>query len=354
MGLARLNGLYTDSCVQRLRQYLAVCSVVILRNIVDCVIALALVINFLNQPAFADGITAGPVHDRIVIGEGHDERLLLDTKDTSNSFIVNVSVGAALLEGHTIRYISGVSGDLGPYLNLDGLKLKAVYGEGRYSDLQVSEIGEGCISLFDPCVMRSAIFSGSLQTIYETQFKFIEVMAGFEFRLGASYFTSYAGYTRKDSKTKLKNISLGADGVVRDGAKLAALRDDYINRKENKTKKTRKEGFKILVEGWTQLDENLWSSGYASYSTSSNYFMAHGRVGTSFFDLLSVGVEGGRFGSDDHATWFGGGFVQRKVGSGEITLSGGFFSNDDWLDDYYGRLQYTQSVSGLIDPAPGF
>lgn len=215
----------------------------------------------------------------------------------SRPVVAEAFTGSDVTENQFGFYAGGVTGALGPHLNLDGLKLRAVYGRSFYQYRSKLEIAAGKID---------ALFIG--------ESRFYEAMIGYEFRFQDIIFKAYGGMVHElnhidpnDAENKLQGDLTGA---------------------------------KALLEVWREFDGGHWFSGYGAYTTSTEYYTIHGRLGTPLSSFMDVGLEAGSFGNQQYDALRLGAFGKLKLGDGEITVSGGVSGDYDQPDSVYGSIQY--------------
>lgn len=207
-------------------------------------------------------------------------------------------------------YSGGVTGALGPHLNLPGFKLRAVYGRGLYAYTSSRKIGDTYVDVQ---------FKGSSE--------FYEVMAGYEFRVGKTILKAYGGAVSETNRIDPNDPQNSLEG-----AELGA---------------------KLLLEGWYERENGHWISTYGSYSTGSEYYVVHGRYGVPviadvpLIGALDVGIEAGVFGNKEFDAMRFGGFSRHKLGWGELTFSAGISGDYDQPDAFYGTMQYFTKINSF-------
>jgi len=211
--------------------------------------------------------------------------------------LLEVFSGADATENQVGLYAGGVTGALDDHLNLKGLRLRAVYGESWYEYHSSREIDGAYVDV---------AFQGTSQ--------FYEAMIGYEFRALASIFKIYGG--------------------------VMAEENDIDPRDTNNRLQGQKIGAKLLLEAWHDFGKGHWFSGYASHSSASGYYVAHGRYGLPASYFIDVGLEFGAFGNDEFDALRVGGFSRFKMGDGEWTLSAGLSGDYDEPDAFYATMQY--------------
>ncbi|GJM03698.1 MAG: hypothetical protein DHS20C08_21990 [Rhodomicrobium sp.] len=224
----------------------------------------------------------------------------------SRPAVAEVFTGSNFTENQIGFYAGGVTGALGPHLNLDGLKLRAVYGRSYYQYRSKFQIAAGKVD---------ALFIG--------ESRFYEAMIGYEFRLQGIIFKAYGGMVHElnhidpnDAENKLQGDLTGA---------------------------------KALLEVWREFDGGHWFSGYGAYTTSTENYTIHGRLGTSLSSFMDVGLEAGSFGNQQYDALRLGAFGKLKLGDGVITVSGGVSGDYDQPDSVYGSVQYFTKLYSPIE-----
>lgn len=194
-------------------------------------------------------------------------------------------------------YAGGVTGALGDHINLKGVRLRAVYGQGVYEYTSSRDVGGGRVDV--TFVGRS---------------EFYEAMVGYEFRLMGSIFKLYGGVVSETNHIDPRDVQNDLEG--------------------------QKIGAKVLLEAWRDLDNGHWFSGYGSFTDASEYYTVHGRYGLPLYDYLDIGIELGAFGNQEFDALRFGAFSRYKHGDGEWTFSAGVSGDYDQPDAFYGTIQY--------------
>lgn len=199
-------------------------------------------------------------------------------------------------------YSGGVSGLLGDYINLPNLKLRTAHGRGYYRYRSSRKVGDEYV-----------------ETDFHGESKFYEVMVGYEFRIGEAIFKVYSGVISETNHIDPRDPQNTLEGT--------------------------EVGAKFLLESWYEFQSNHWLSSYASYSTGSEYYVAHSRYGIPlmsglpFIGAIDVGIEAGLFGNKEFDALRFGAFSRLKTDIGEITFSGGISGDYDQPDAVYGTFQ---------------
>lgn len=215
--------------------------------------------------------------------------------------LIEVFSGADVTENQYGFYSGGVTGALGPHLNLKGLRLRAVYGQGRYQYRSKRQVGPS-----------------QVETLFLGDSEFYEAMVGYEFRFADVIFKAYGGVVHEINHIDPTDVNNQLEGEETGG--------------------------KLLLEVWRDFEKELgaryWFSGYGSYTTGSEYYTVHGRVGMPVNSLLTVGLETGVFGNKEFDALRLGAFGKLKIGTGELTFSGGVSGDYEQPDALYGTVQY--------------
>jgi hypothetical protein len=204
-------------------------------------------------------------------------------------------------------YSGGVSSLLGPYLNLPGLKLRAVYGRGYYQ-------------------YRSSVRQGDkfVDVNFQGESEFYEAMVGYEFRLGKAILKAYTGLIAETNHIDPLDPQNSLEGT------------EY--------------GAKFLLEGWYEFNSGQWLSSYGAYSTGNEYYVAHTRYGLPLFDdipyigAIDIGIEAGVFGNKEFDAVRFGGFSRHKTNFGELTFSAGISGDYEQPDSFYSTFQLYRKI----------
>lgn len=224
--------------------------------------------------------------------------------------VAEVFTGSDVTENQAGFYAGGVTGALDPHINLYGFKLRAVYGRSFYQYRSKLKFSAGEID---------ALFLGESQ--------FYEAMLGYEFRFQDVIFKAYGGMVHEvnhidpnDAENKLQGDLTGA---------------------------------KALLEVWREFDGGHWFSGYGAYTTSTEYYTIHGRLGMPVTSFIHVGLEAGSFGNQQFDALRLGAFGKLKLGDGELTISGGVSGDYEQPDSLYGSVQYFTKLYTPIEWGSG-
>ena len=271
----------------------------------------------------------------------HKERV---AKRGNERPLLEIYSGGDGREGDRGFYAGGVMGPLDKHLNLKGLRLRASYGKSfseYYSKYQLPHE-----LTFNPH--------------FKSQSKFFEGLIGYEFRFQKSIFKVYGGVLHEKRKF--------------DKGYLEAQKVDFINRKKDSlshnlslnelekvadlyTKGITKDhegsetGAKFLIEAWHDFENHNWFSGYASYSTASDFYAVHGRYGLPLIYNIDFGAEISFYGNDYQDLMRTGLFTRIKDMDGEWMFSIGLEDDASDLDsssfrneNLYVTLQYFQKL----------
>lgn len=204
-------------------------------------------------------------------------------------------------------YSGAVMGAFGSRFNLPNLKLRAVYGRGYYSYTSSKKIGDSYVDV-----------------LFKGESEFYEAMVGYEFRLGKVILKAYGGVISETNHIDPRDPQNSLEG------------SEY--------------GAKMLLEGWYEFASGHWLSSYGSYSTGSEYYVAHSRYGLPlltdipYIGAIDVGVEAGVFGNKEFDALRLGAFSRHKTSIGEFTFSAGISGDYDQPDALYGTFQYYRKL----------
>jgi hypothetical protein len=204
-------------------------------------------------------------------------------------------------------YLGGVVRPMTGHSYVSNVRLRAVYAEGYYSYHSSKKIDDAYVDVQ-----------------FDGYSEFYEAMIGYEFRLDKVIIKAYAGLTSETNHIDPRDPQNSLEG------------SEY--------------GAKFLLEGWYEFSSGHWLSSYGSYSTGSDYYVAHSRYGLPlltdipYIGAIDVGVETGVFGNKEFDALRLGAFARQKTSIGEFTFSAGISGDYDQPDALYGTFQYYRKL----------
>ena len=289
----------------------------------------------------------------------HKERV---AKRGNERPLLEIYSGGDGREGDRGFYAGGVMGPLDKHLNLKGLRLRASYGKS-----------------FSEYYSKYPIFNDkTFDPHFKSQSKFFEGLIGYEFRFQKSIFKVYGGvlhekrsFDKKHLQTQIENTKEHyKDTEVQDGGSKILLTSETIDKVGKElTKQIYKDhqdtetGAKFLIEVWHDFENHNWFSGYASYSTASDFYAVHGRYGLPLIYNIDFGAEISFYGNDYQDLMRTGLFTRIKDMDGEWMFSIGLEDDASDLDSssfrnenlyvtlqYFQRLYLSELSEGLFFP----
>ncbi len=215
--------------------------------------------------------------------------------------LLEVFSGVDYTKNQLSFYAGGVVRGRGIDPRVSGLRLKAVHGEGWYHYDSTRRVGVQ-----------------SVKTRFEGRSRFLEALAGYEFRWMDMIFKAYGGV-----------ISIDHDIDPRD--EFNQLQGGEV-------------GAKFLLEAWKNIDEQSWFSAYATYSTANDYYKVHGRLGRHLAAWFDGGVEFGAFGDTEYDALRLGAFTRFNLDEGEFTFSAGVSGDYNEPDAFYVTGKYYKKL----------
>jgi len=176
------------------------------------------------------------------------------------------------------------------FLEEDGWRVRVAGGGGRYR-YRTGNVAGG--------VNEASVMSG-------------ELMAGYRFSIGGGSATVYAGAHVENQRLAAPDPGHAAQGT--------------------------EAGIKVAVELYRRFTGNIFGLASAAASTVHGGYQARAALAYEISEKLALGIEAALNGDERYDEPRAGLFVQTNFGRASWSLGGGYLSNSDKGDGFYGTL----------------